>query len=367
MKFYCTKSDLLDAVSSVQRAVSNKNIFTVLEGILITAIDGLIILRGNDMEKGIEYEITGKVEEEGSVIVSSRIFGDISRKLPEGMISILIDKEYNVKIDCEDVHMDIKGMDPDGFPLIPEVNKEKSIEIEQYILREMIKQVIFSVGEDDNRPIFKGVLIESMENSLNMVSLDGYRLSIRRESLLGTKEGMNVVVPGKALFEVMRLLKNDKDKVYIYYEKNQILFDMGRCKLVSNLFQGEYLNYRSVYQSNKYETEIIVDRELILESIDRALLVIMEDNKSPVTMDIKDEILIIDTKTELGEVIEKLSIEKTGKDINIAFNPRFLLDVFKNINEEKIKMSFAGQDALCIIEPITGEDFLYVVLPLRTG
>ncbi|MFO7612754.1 MAG: DNA polymerase III subunit beta [Clostridia bacterium] len=366
MIFNCSKIDLLDAVTAVQRAVSNKNIFTVLEGILITASENKIILRGNDMEKGIEYIIEGKVEEEGSVIVNSRIFGDIARKMPTGDIRIMTDVDHNVKVDSGNIHMDIKGMDPDGFPPIPEVNKNNCIEIEQEFLREMIRQIIFSVGSDDSKPIFKGALIESKENSLNMVSLDGYRMSVRRESLLGTKEGMNVVVPGRALSEVMRLLKNDDEKVSIYYENNQILFNMGNCKLVSNLLQGEYLNYRSIYQSQKFDTEVIIDRDTIMESVDRAMLVITEDRKSPVMMNIGDDEIIINSKTELGMVTEKISIEKTGQDLTISFNPRFLMDVFKTVNDEKIKISFAGEN-LCIIEPVIGEEFLYVVLPVRTG
>lgn len=366
MKFNCTKTELLEAVSAVQRAVSNKNIFTVLEGILITAIGDKVILRGNDMEKGIEYTIDGNIENEGSVIVNSRIFGDIARKMPNGNISVNIDDLYNVKIDSGNIHMDIKGMDPEGFPEIPEVNKENSIEIDQEFLKEMIRQVIFSVGSDDSKPIFKGALIESQENSLNMVSLDGYRMSVRRESLLGVKEGMNVVVPGKALAEVMRLLKSDDEKVNIYYENSQILFKMGNCKLVSNLLQGEYLNYRSIYQSQKFDTEVIVEKEAILESVDRAMLVITEDRKSPVLINIEDDYLTINSKTELGAVNEKISIEKTGHDISISFNPKFLVDVFKTVNDEKLKISFAGEN-LCIIEPVNGEEFLYVVLPVRTG
>ncbi len=367
MKFYCVKTDLLEAVTAVQRAVSNKNIFTVLEGILINATEDSIILRGNDMEKGIEYKIAGVIETEGSVIVNSRIFGDIARKMPSGDIGITADENYDVKIDSGKIHMDIKGMDPEGFPPIPEVEKENCIEIDQEFLREMIRQVIFSVGSDDSKPIFKGALMESEENTLNMVSLDGYRMSIRRESLLGTKPGMNVVVPGKALAEVMRLLKDDDAKVGIYYENSQIMFDMGNCKLVSNLLQGEYLNYRSIYQSQKFETEMVIEKERILESIDRAMLVITEDRKSPVTMDIGDDEIVINSKTEIGTVTERISIEKTGQDIRVAFNPRFLLDVFKNINNESVKISFSGQDGPCLIEPVNGEEFMYVVLPVRTG
>lgn len=366
MNFNCTKTDLLGAVSAVQRAVSNKNIFTVLEGILITASDNKIILRGNDMEKGIEYTINGDVSESGSVIVNSRIFGDIARKMPSGNILINVDANYNVQVDCGNIHMDIKGMDPEGFPEIPEVNKENSIEIDQEFFKEMIRQVIFSVGNDDSKPIFKGVLIESQENSLNMVSLDGYRMSIRRESLLGTKEGMNVVVPGKALSEVMRLLRSEDESVHIYYENSQILFDMGNCKLVSNLLQGEYLNYRSIYQTQKFDTEVIVDKESILESVDRSMLVITEDRKSPIKINISEEGMTINSKTELGAVTEKINIEKTGHDLDISFNPKFLMDVFKTVNDEQIKISFAGEN-ICIIEPVNSEDFLYVVLPVRTG
>ncbi|MCK5812337.1 MAG: DNA polymerase III subunit beta [Clostridiales bacterium] len=366
MKIYCLKKDLNEAVSSAQRAVSNKSILTVLEGILITAKDDKIILRGNDMEMGIEYTVTGKIEQEGSVVLTSRYFSEIVRKFPEDEIEINCDENFKVHITCQNSTIDLIGLNPQGFPEIPSIDEENTITLKQEILRNMIKQVVFSVSIDEKMPVLTGSLLETAENCIYMVAIDGYRMSYRKEYLLGTKEGVSVVIPGKALNEVARLLKNDDEDVSIHYGKNQILFNFGNCKLITKLLQGDYLNYKSIYPEN-YDTEIEVNTKQILASVDRANLVITEDKRTPVKFEIDDLSMIITSATDIGKVEETISIKKEGNDLSIAFNPKFIMDALKNIEDEVIKISFSGSIGPCVISALNSDEFSYVILPVRTN
>jgi len=365
MKIYCLKKDLNEAVSSTQRAVSNKSILTVLEGILITAKDNKIILRGNDMEMGIEYTVPGKIEEEGSVVLTSRYFYEIVRKFPEGVIAISCDDTFKVNINSNDLNIDLIGLNPQGFPDIPKVDEENAITIKQEILKNMIKQVIFSVSFDEKMPVLTGSLIETMENSIHMIAIDGYRMSYRKEYVLGIKEGVSVVIPGKALNEVARLLKENEQDVSIHYGQNQIMFIFKNCKLITKLLQGDYINYKTIYPDS-YETEVEINTQLLLDAVDRANLIIIEDKKTPIKFEITEENIKISSVTDIGKVEEKIKIKKEGNDLNISFNPKFIIDALKNIDDEKIKISFSGSIGPCVISSLTSDEFSYVILPVRT-
>jgi DNA polymerase III subunit beta len=366
MKIICNRNYLYEAVMSVQKAVSNKAILPILEGILVTAGNNTVVLTGNDLEIAIQCTIEAKTPEEGSIVLSSRIFSEIVKRLPDNEIEIKTYPDYRVEIDCLNSHFEIKGLNPEGFPHIPAVDKSKSIVINNETLKDMIKKTIFSVSSDEKMPVLTGALLESSENSLSMVTIDGYRMSLRKEYVLGTNPGLKIIVPGKALSELYRLIRNEGDNVSIYYEKNQILFDFGSFIMVSKLLQGEYINYKSIYPEN-YDAVINVNTVMLSESVERASLVINEEKKSPVDFSINDEELIITSKTEIGNVTERVSMEKEGNDMNISFNSRYLQDILKNIDDEKIKMSFSGSIGPCVIEPVEGNEFSYVVLPVRTS
>jgi DNA polymerase-3 subunit beta len=215
-------------------------------------------------------------------------------------------------------------------------------------------------------PVLTGALLESGENFLLMVTIDGYRMSLRKESVLGMKEGLRIVIPGKALAELSRLIKNEEESVHMFYEKNQILFDFGSLIFVSKLIQGDYIAYKSIYP-DQYDTTVEVNTDDLQDSIERAGLVIDEERKNPVSFEIKDEQMTVLSKTEIGNVTEVVSVEKEGQDIYLSFNSKFLLDVLKNIEEETVKLSFSGELGPCVIEPVQGSDFSYVILPVRTS
>ncbi|MFO7636645.1 MAG: DNA polymerase III subunit beta [Clostridia bacterium] len=366
MKFHCYKNALHEAVSSVQKAVSNKAIIPVLEGILIVAEKNKITFTGNDLETAIEYTLDGIVEEEGAIVLNSRIFNEIVRKLPDDKIEIIAHPDKKVEINCKNIHLEIKGLDPEGFPEVPKVDRSKSMQINNFLLREMIKQTIFSISSDEKMPVLTGALLESGENFLLMVTIDGYRMSLRKESVLGMKEGLKIVIPGKALGELVRLIKNEEESVHMFYEKNQILFDFGSLIFVSKLIQGEYIAYKSIYP-DQYDTTVVVNTENLNDSIERAGLVIDEERKNPVSFEIKDEKMTVLSKTEIGNVTEVITVEKEGQDIYLSFNSKFLLDVLKNIEEETVKLSFSGELGPCVIEPVQGNEFSYVILPVRTS
>lgn len=366
MKFQCHRNILCETVLSVQKAVSSKSIIPVLEGILIVAEKDRITFTGNDMETAVECVLTGMVEEEGSVVINARIFSEIVKKLPDNSIDIISYPDYKVEINCKHAHFEIRGLNPEGFPAVPKVDRSKSIEISSFILKEIIRQTVFSISEDGKMPVLTGALMESGEKTLRMVTIDGYRMSLRCEPVLGIKEGLRLIIPGKSLQELNRLIKNDEETVHIYYEKNQVLFDFGNMKFVSKLIQGEYIAYRSIYPE-QYETVIRVRTRDLLESIERASLVINEDRKNPVQFAIRDEQMTVLSKTEIGSMTETVFIDKEGKDMHLAFNSRFFLDVLKNLEEEKIKVSFAGELGPCVLEPMEGDAFSYVILPVRTS
>lgn len=366
MKIYCNKKDLNEAVLSTQKAVSNKSILSVLDGLLLTVKNNKIILRGNDMEMGIEYTIPGKIEEEGSVILNSKYFSEIVRKFPDSKIEIYCDSEYKVNIKCENSIIDLIGLNPEGFPEIPVVIKENEITLKQEILKDMIRKIVFSVSLDEKMPVLTGCLLETIENCIYMVSIDGYRMSYRKEYILGVKEGISVIIPGKALNEISKLLKDNDSDVNIYYGENQILFNFGNCKLITKLLEGEYINYKSIYPDD-YSTEIEIDRINLLNSVERAKLIIIEDVKTPVKFDINENEIEISSITDIGKVDEKVKIKKEGNDLTIFFNPKYLIDVLKNIDDEKIKISFSGEIGPCVLSPINNDEFSYVILPVRTN
>jgi len=366
MKIRCSKKDLNAAVFSTQKAVSNKSILSVMDGLLLTVENNKIILRGNDMEMGIEYTIPGIIEEEGSVIVNSKYFSDIIRKFPDEEITISCNSEYKVNILCDNSVIDLNGMSPDGFPEIPTVNNENEISLKQDILKDMIKKIIFSVSLDEKMPVLTGCLLETGENFIYLVSIDGYRMSYRKEYILGVKKGISVIIPGKALSEISKLLKDDDSDVTIYYEKNQILFNFGNCKLITKLLQGDYINYKSIYPDT-FITEVIVETKKLLSSVERANLIIIEDVKTPVKFIIEENIINIFSITDIGKVEEKVNIEKEGEDLTISFNPKYLIDVLKNIEDEKFKISFSGEIGACVLSPINNDEFSYVILPVRTN
>lgn len=364
MKIICSKENLLEGINIVQKAVSTKTTLPILEGILLEAGEEFK-LTGNDLELGIECLVEADIKKPGSVVINSRMLGEIIRRLPDAEVMIEVKENNSVVIDCEDSFFEIKGIAASGFPALPVIEKEDGFAISQKIIRDMIKQTIFAVSADENRPILTGSLIECRGGNITFVSIDGFRLALRRSIISNDSYEKNVVIPGKTLNEISKIMQSADEVMNIYSTNNQILFDLGRCKVVSRLLEGEYLNYRGILPQD-HETKIKVSTKELLASFERASLIISsEERRYPVRINIDDEKMIITSNSEVGNVREELKIEMEGNNIDIAFNPRYFIEALRAIEEEKVYIFFTSSIGPCTIKPIENESFAYLVLPIR--
>ena len=365
MKFKCKKDNLENGISIVQKATSNKTTLPLLEGILVEAYDKLR-LTGNDLEIGIEYYLDADIIDKGSIVINSKMFGEIVRRLPDSEVTIEVKENNLVIIDCEQSHFEIKGMPSEGFPSLPEIEKQNSFKISQKTIRDMIKQTIFCVCLDDFRPILTGSLIEFDKGELTIVSLDGNRVAIRKSNLEYSENSFNVVIPAKTLNEIIKILQPVDDEIYIYSSKNQIMFENNNFKVVSKLLEGEFFKYRYLLTKD-HETKAIVNTKKFLQSIERAYLITSEEKEKsyPVKFKISSDNMIITSNTPNGSVREEISIEMWGNDMEISFNPKYLIDALKAIDDEEINLYFTSNPGPLTIKPLEGENFAYIIMSLR--
>lgn len=362
MKFVCSKSELNEAISTVQKAVMAKATLPVLEGIYIEA-DEKVKLIGNSFDLGIEFFINADIMDKGSIVLNSKILGDIIRKLPDSEIFFEVKDNYNTIIECGNSYFEIKGMSSESFPMLPEVEETKKVSIPQVLLKEMIKKTIYAISSDENRKILTGSLIEVKNGEFTIVSLDGFRLATAKVMIKEDVE-FEAVIPGKNLSEIHKILEAKDDEIKITLSENQALFEMDNCRIISKLLSGEYMNYRN-FIPEQFETVIIVNTRELISSIERASLLTNEDKRYPVKFIITDEKLTVTSSAEIGISKDELEVQVDGGNITIGFNPRYFLDSLKVIDEEKINISFSSSIGPSIIKPVEGDRFIFMVLPVR--
>ena len=364
MKLICDKSNLLNGLQIVSKAVSNKTTMSILECIMVDATKGMITLTGNDMDLGIETFIEGDIVEKGAIAVEAKIFLDIVRKLPDNEVIIETDSSYKTKITCGKAEFSILGKSGEDFSYLPVVEKENSIEISQFTLKEIIRQTIFSISDNDNNKLMSGELFEINGNELKVVSLDGHRISIRKIELRDTYPVQKVIVPGKTLNEVSKILPGGADNfVTISFNPKHIVFEFDSTTVVSRLIEGEYFKIDQMLSSD-YETKISVNKKEFLECIDRATLLVKEGDKKPIIMNITDDSIRLMINSVLGSMNEEIEINKTGKDLMIGFNPKFLIDALRVIEDEKVDLYMVNPKAPCFIKN-EEETYIYLILPVN--
>ncbi len=365
MHIICPKDQLVNGVNTVLKAVSTRNTLSILQCILLDVHEGVFKMIGNDLELGIESEVSCEVLKPGSVAIDARIFSEIVRKLPDNDVHITVDDQFMMTIKCQKAVFNIPGQASDEFIQLPQVEKKRPFLIAQNVLKEMIHQTIFSIAIEEIRPILTGELFELKDNCLNIVSVDGFRVSARQQNLDITVEDTSVVIPGKTLSEIQKILSSDTDsEVALYVTDKHILFELGTTIIVSRLLDGDFPKYDQIFLSD-YETLIRVDRRNLLQSIERAALIAKDSKKNPVKFAISDQMLAISSNTELGKVHEEIDIQREGADIEIAFNPRYLIDALKVIDDETVQMTFTTPLNPCIIKDSESDSYKYLVLPVR--
>ena len=364
MKIVCTKSNLLTGVQTVSKAVPNKTTMSILECILVDTTNGDIRLTANDMELGIETVIEGEILEKGMIALDAKIFLEIVRKLPDNDITIETDSSFKTTITCEKAKFNIIGKSGEDFSYLPEIERNDSVVISQFTLKEVIRQTIFSIADNENNKLMTGELFEIADDMLKVVSLDGHRISIRKIALKNSYGNKKVVVPGKTLSEISKILSGDMDKdVNIFFTDKHILFEFNDTVVVSRLIEGEYFKIDQMLSSD-YETKVRINKKEFLNCIDRATLLVKEGDKKPIIINITDGVMELKINSAVGSMNEEIDIDKKGKDIMIGFNPKFLIDALRVIEDEEVDIYLVNPKAPCFIRDAE-EKYIYLILPVN--
>lgn len=364
MKLVCSKSNLLNGVQIVSKAVPNKTTMSILECILIDATGREIKLIANDMELGIETVIEGEILEKGQIALDAKILLDIVRKLPDNEVTIETDKSYKTNITCEKAKFAIIGKSGEDFSYLPSIEKIDSIVVSQFTLKEVVRQTIFSIADNENNKMMSGELFDINGDTLKVVSLDGHRISIRKILLKNSYPSRKVIVPGKTLNEVSKILSGDADKdVSIFFTGKHIVFDFDKTTVVSRLIEGEYFKIDQMLSSD-YETKVTVNKKELLECIDRATLLVKEGDKKPIIINITDGMMELKINSAVGSMNEEIDINKQGKDLMIGFNPKFMIDALRVIDDEQVNLYLVNPKAPCFIRD-TAENYIYLILPVN--
>ncbi|MEE1086915.1 MAG: DNA polymerase III subunit beta [Schaedlerella sp.] len=364
MKIICNKSNLAKGVSIVSKAVPSKTTMPILECILIDASMDVIKLTANDMELGIETKIEGEIIEHGIIALNAKIFSEIVRKLPNNDIVIQTESDSQAMITCEKAKFNIAAQSGEDFSYLPVVEKENSIIISEFTLKEVIRQTIFSIADNDTNKMMTGELFEINNNILRVVSLDGHRISIRKIELKEIYKPKKVIVPGKTLQEISKIIGGEAEKdVEISFTKNHIVFEFNQTMVVSRLIEGDYFRIDQMLSSD-YETKVKVNKRVLLDCIDRATLLIKEGDKKPIIINIGDEIMELRIKSQIGTMNEEILISKEGKDLLIGFNPKFLIDSLRVIDDEEVDLYFMNAKAPCFIKD-EQQSYIYLILPVN--
>ena len=365
MKFSCEKYLLQSACGTASRAAASKSPIPALEGLLLQAADRLTVT-GYDLKKGIYTQLEADVKEQGSVVVGARLFGEMIRRLPDGIVTISTDVNNNVNVKCGKSEFNFMGISPEDYPEMPVVDGVNNIALPQKILGSMINQTIFAVADNDMRPIYTGTLFDIEGEELTLVAVDGYRLAKRSEKLESARmENCSFVVPGSALADIERICGDSEELVKISVGAKHISFSIGETVVVSRRLEGEFLNYKkSIPDSFKYTVK--VDRGEFMSAIDRVALIVSERNTSPVRMSFNDGNIDCLCVTPIGRAEDVCTCEGSGEGLQIGFNDRYLKDALKAAAKEELNVCLNSASSPCIITAADGSDnFTYMILPVR--
>ena len=370
MKIIFEKDKMIKALNSVTKAVATKTTMPILEGILIQTNNDDIKLTCYDKELGIEYIIKeNNVLKQGSIVVNAIMFSEIIRKLPDTNITISINDNNLLVIECEGSVYKLATMNPDDFPQLPEINVENSIELEQNTIKDMIRKTIFAISTEENRPVFTGCLFEVKNNKLNVVAVDGFRLAWKSKVLNTKTNDFEAVIPGRTLQEINKILADSFDLIKLGIAKNQALFEIENCKIVTRLLDGEFLKYSEVIPK-KWETRVRVNKNLISNCFERISLIssssMEKEKKYPVKLNVEVGKIKISCTNQTGDAKEEIFTTTEGQDLEAGFNPKFFLDVFRNIDDEEVYINFGTSISPSVIKSIEDDgDYQYMILPVR--
>src|SRR5690554_199489 len=362
MKFKVEQKDLARHITIAQRGISTRSTLQILDGILIQANDNGLKLTATDLEISIETFIEASVEEKGKIVLNSRIFGDIVKKLPDDTISFHV-KDNHVHIKCQNAEFNIIGNSGEDYPDLPIIMEENQFTISKDLLKSAIRQTVFATTQDETRPSLTGVLLEISNKEISFVSLDGYRLALRK---MPTQSDIDekIIIPGRSLNELNKILEDKEEDLTISISQGQAIFNLGDTIMYSKLLEGQFFNYKDIMRSD-HKTKVVVNRRSLQNGLERASLLAKEEKANLVKISVSNGDLIIKSNSEMGDVYEEIRANQQGDDLNIAFNSRYILEGIKIMDNEEIVMNFVGSLNPCIINGVDDDTYTYLVLPVR--
>lgn len=363
MKFTSTKTDLNKAISNVSRAVATKASVPSLEGVLLKAEKDQIKITGYDLELGIRTEVTASVNEEGSIVVPAKLFGDIIKKLPDEMVTIETDERNVVTIISGESDFQIMGLSAEEYPDLPQFEETDKFVINGGQLKDMVQETIYATSTNYNKPIYTGSLFEIKNSNLTIVAIDGYRMAITKKSIDSNSEN-SFVIPRKMQSEVLKLITDNEKDIELLIGQRHVSFKVNNYYVISRLLEGQFIDYNSTIPSGK-NTVIKINRKDFINSVDRTLIIGNDKIPSPVRLTVKGTTLKLKCQGSGGKVKDKLEVETSGEDVEIGFNNQYLLDALKARKEEEIELIINGSLSPMILKPIEGDEFTSIVVPMR--
>ncbi len=363
MKISCLRTDLANAVANVSRAVSTKATIPALEGVLIKAYGDHLNISGYNLEIGITTDIEATIKQEGEIVVSAKLFFDIVRKLPEEVVMIETDDRMVTYITCGNADYQIVGMSSVEYPDLPTFEQTDSVSIKASILRDMIRQTVYAVSDNMNKPIYTGSLFEVKNNNFKIVAIDGYRMAIRTETV-ESESNTDFVVPGKTQLEVLKLLNDDEDMVEIIVGQRHIMFKVKNYRVISRLIEGTFIEYETIIPPD-IVTEVVINTRKIIDAVDRMALLNNDRVQSPVRCHFANDEIRLACASAIGKASDVISVPIIGDEMEIGFNNRYLLDALKNTDTDEIKLLLKGPVSPMVIKPVKGDSFLSLVVPMR--
>lgn len=361
MKFQTTKEDLLNNIQNVQNIVSTRVSLPILSNILLETIDGKIRLITTDLDIGISCEYPVEVVEKGAITVPAKRFADIIHELSDGALVITAKKNNTVTIQSEGCEFKIMGLPKEEFPKLPEFKDKEVLRIEQSVFKEMLIKTSFAVSHDEARYILNGILFKIENDTLTLVATDGRRLALIEKKInQGPHKQLAIIIPSKTINELNRNLKDDGE-VLLTVGENQALFDLGAMRVISRLIEGEFPNYRQVIPEESKD-KIKLNRERFLLAVKRAAVLSTTDYQAAKLEVFRDKLVISKSTPDVGESREEIASEYAGKELVVGFNPAYLIDVLKNLQDEEIHFEVADAERPGVIR---GQEYLYIVLPMR--
>lgn len=366
MKLYCEGLDIADAVLKVVKATSSKTTNPILEGIKITAKNNKLTLVATDGELAIEQTINADVKIEGEIVAPGRLFSDFVKKISNEQIELSLDENNRLKISYTDSEVFLQCLGAEEFPTIPQISGEQYVELKQQDLKDLIEKTIFSVALDNNRPVLRGCLFEIENNRLISVALDGYRLATSSKQIVSTTEDFSVVIPGRSLNEISKLITEEQETIKIFAQKNYVMVEVKGTKIISRILgtKNDYVNYRQILPSVS-NTEIIVPKSQLEDSLERVAIVTRTNVNNLVSLNIRENLMTLSAKSDVGNVTENITVSLKGDEIKIGFDNFFIRECLRAIKDEYIKIKFCGEINPCVIVPNEGDEYLFLILPLK--